>query len=182
MNESDEVIYERFLKMHRGDDFRILLERHREKLILFINGYINDLTQAEDIMLDAFAETAAGRTVFHGRSSYKTWLFSIAKNLSFMYLRKKRNHADIQDYDIESGDLPELDILKEERNYILYKALEKLNPDYRQILMLLYFEDMSHEDAGRVMNKNRKQIYHLAERGRKALKEVLEGLNFEYDV
>ena len=54
-----------------------------------------------------------------------------------------------------------------------------LREDYRQILILLYFEDMSHEEAGRVMGKTKRQTYHLAERGRAALKEQLERMGFE---
>ena len=37
---------------------------------------------------------------------------------------------------------------------------------------------MSHEEAARVMRKNRRQIYHLAERGRAALREKLERMGF----
>jgi RNA polymerase sigma-70 factor (ECF subfamily) len=59
-------------------------------------------------------------------------------------------------------------------------ALKQLNSDYRQILILLYFEQMSHEEAGKVMGKNRRQIYHLAERSRAALKEKLERMGFAY--
>ena len=61
--------------------------------------------------------------------------------------------------------------------------MEKLNPDYRQILHLIYFEDMSPEEAGRVMKKNRKQIYNLIQRSREALRQKLieEGMELYLD-
>lgn len=78
--------------------------------------------------------------------------------------------------------LPELELLKEDRNRHLYTALGKLHEDYRTILTLLYFENMSHEEAAAVMGKNKKQVYHLAERGRKALREIMEKGGFAYEV
>lgn len=183
MAESDEVIYKRFVTGHNEDDFRILLERHRESLTLFIMGYVNNIDDAEELMLDAFAEVAAARG-FLGKSSFKTWLFSIGKNLALMRIRKKRIifstlDESIAENVISETDTPDLEILKEERNRQLFRALEQINSDYRQILILLYFEEMSVEEAGRVMGKSRKNIYNLAERGRHALKVELERMGFD---
>lgn len=183
-NETDEALYDRFLASRDEAAFRILVERHKESLLLFINGYVHNLDDAEELMVDTFAETVAGPTLFSGRSSFKTWLFSIGKNLALMYIRKNRRlpMADKElDEDVsDPGKTPELQVITDERNRQLYMALKQLNSDYRQILILLYFEQMSHEEAGKVMGKNRRQIYHLAERGRAALKEKLERMGFAY--
>ena len=85
MIETDEVLYSRFLTERNEDAFRILLDRHRESLILFLNGYVHHLEDAEDLMLDAYARAAAGTTAFlagvpsrHGFSlSGKRWLWRI---------------------------------------------------------------------------------------------------------
>ena len=76
-------------------------------------------------------------------------------------------------------ELPDLDIMEEDRRRRLYQALEEINPEYRQVLYLIYFEEMTPEEIGKVMNKNRKQIYNLADRGRRALKEKLTGMDLE---
>ena len=177
MMETEEAIYRRFLAEHNEEDFRVLLERHREGLVLFLYGYVHSMEDAEDLMLDAFAEAAAGAH-FSGKSSFKTWLFAIGKNLALMHLRKRRFTAPIARTE-ETAAPPELSILREERNRQLYEALSRLREDYRQILILLYFEDMSHEEAGRVMGKTKRQTYHLAERGRAALREQLERMGFD---
>ena len=180
MHETDELIYSRYLAEHSDDDFRILLERHRESLMLFLMSFVHNMEDAEELMLDAYAEVAAG-TSFSGKSSFKTWLFSIGKKMALMQLRKKRFlFIPLEEQPDTAADPPEFDILREERNRQLYLALSRLNVEYRQILILLYFEDMSHEDAVRVMGKNRKQIYNLAQRGRRALKEELERMGFDY--
>ena len=64
MIENDELIYRRFLAERREEDFRILLDRHRESLILFLNGYVHNLEDAEELMLDSYAKIAAKTTVF----------------------------------------------------------------------------------------------------------------------
>lgn len=183
MSESDEEIYRRYLDESREEDFRILLERHRESLTLFLMGYVQSPEDAEEIMLDAYAEAAAG-VGFSGRSSFKTWLFAVGKKMALMRVRKRHFlFASVEDgteLTVETAEPPEMEILREERNRQLYQALSGMNAEYRQVLILLYFEEMSIEDAERVIGKNRKQIYNLAERGRKALRQELERMGFDY--
>ena len=179
MIESDELIYSRFLAEHNEDDFLVLLERHKESLMLFLYSFVHNMEDAEELMLDAYAEAAAGAG-YSGRSSFKTWLFSIGKKMALMRLRKQRFTAEMPfEQTDEIAAPPELNILREERNRQLYKALSQLKQEYRQILILLYFEEMSHEEVGRIMGKNRKQIYNLAVRGRAALREQLERMGFD---
>lgn len=180
MFETDETLYRRYLTEHKEEDFRILLERHRESLTLFLCSYVRSLEDAEELMLDAYAEAAAGAG-YSEKSTFKTWLFSIGKKMALMRMRKQRFVSEEpveQAEDITAS--PELDMLREERNRQLYEALNQLKDEYRQILILLYFEDMSHEEAGKVMGKTKRQTYHLAERGRAALKEKLERMGFDY--
>jgi len=178
MPETDELLYSRFLADGDSRGLKTLLERHGEALTLFLCGIVHNMEDAEELMLDAFAEAAAGAG-FSGRSSFKTWLFSIGKNKALMLLRKRRTGREPVAA-FETAGPPELDILRAERSNQLYQAIRRLNAEYRQILILLYFEEMSHEEAGRVMGRSRKQIYNLAERGRQALKKELERMGFEH--
>ena len=196
MNDSDEIIYSRYLADGNNEDLRELMERHKDRLTLFLNGYVHNFHDAEDLMMDAFAEVAAGRTLFSGGSKFKTWLFSIGKKLALAHVRKttreSRHQVHIEDLtrmnaedktifdqrttpDIpdEISETPELKLLQEERYRELYLALKKINPDYRQVLTLLYFEDMSVEDVAKVIGKSKKQIYRLTEHGKQALKNIL---------
>jgi len=179
MQETDETLYRRFLSERSEDALRTLLQRHREGLTLFLYGYLRSWEDAEDLMLDAFAEVAAGRTFFAGKSSFKTWLFSIGRHLALRELRRCRVPLPFNENLEAETDSPETELLTAERDRQLYEALERLNPDYRQVLYLFYFEDMKPEEAARVMGKTRKQIYNLNERGRKALREELERMGFK---
>ena len=51
MNETDEILYRRFLSEGNEGDFRVLLERHRESLTLFLYGFVHSMEDAEDLIL-----------------------------------------------------------------------------------------------------------------------------------
>ena len=91
-------------------------------------------------------------------------------------LEKSQAEHDSDSY----HETPELEILRQEQNNELYQALETLPASYRQVLYLIYFEEMDSDEAAHVMGKTKKQIYNLTERGRKALKEALERMDFDY--
>jgi RNA polymerase sigma-70 factor (ECF subfamily) len=76
------------------------------------------MTVAEELSLDAFAEVAAGPTFFSDKSSFKTWLFSIGKNLALMQLRKTIHTEDIENVSVAGDQSPELDILKSEKKQV----------------------------------------------------------------
>ena len=178
--ETDEVIYSRFLRDGNSDDLRQLLERHRESLTLFIYGFVHNMEDAEDIMLNAFAAAASGGSHFSGRSSFRTWLFGIARNLARKHMRGSRFMAGPTD-ELEAADAQEAEdeLLREESRRELYSAMSTLPDDYRNALYLIYFEDMSHEEVAGVMHKTVKQVYNLVFRGKQALKKILEGSELE---
>ena len=180
----DEVLYSEFLNTGDNGAFRKLLEKHRESLALFIFSIVHNMDDAEDIMLDAFAVAASGTVKFKGKSSFKTWLFAIGRNLALKYLRKNRLvFLPIDDEIFEKASdapLPDEELLKTERDRKLYEALDKLNSDYRQALTLHFFEGMDSEQIAVVMDKNKKQVYNLIERGKESLKNKLIELGFTY--
>ena len=187
MTETDEQLYSRFLLKNSNDDLKELLERHREGLTMFLFGLVHDIDDAEELMLDAYAVAASGTSAFSGKSSFKTWIFGIGRNLALKHLRKHRYQSGSLDSDelneVRSPEelSPEMELIKEERRQKLYAAMEKLDEDYREVLYLIYFENMSCEEAAGVMKKTRKQIYNLSARGKQALKNELYRMGFEYE-
>lgn len=178
MHGSDEELYGVYLAEGSEDALRELLLRHRESLTLFLFGYVRNMDDAEELMLDAFAVAAARTSAYSGRSSFRTWLFGIGRHLALRQLKRRRE--PFQPEQGEIGESPELELMRTERNRQLYEAMGRLQPDYRQALYLLYFEGMEAEEVSRVMGKTRKQVYNLTERGKKALRAELERMGFDY--
>ena len=169
---SDETVYSRYLRECDENDLRTLLAWHREELTFFLYGMVHSMEDAEELMLDAYAVAASKTAKFSGKSSFKTWLFAIGRNLALKKLRKKRFGFLPLDENIpvETG-LPDTEILNRERNQRLYEAMGKINPEYRQALHL---EEMSTEEIGVVLKKSVRQVYNLVARGKSALKTELE--------
>ena len=181
MNDTDEALYAQYRKLSDNEALRVLLERHREGLTLFLYGYVHSMEDAEELMLDAFAEVAAGPTLFSGRSSFKTWLVSIGKHLALTHLRRQRSRVSALPLSEElSGPSAELELLRGEQTAALYRALERLSPEYRQTLLLIYVEGMTHAEAAKILGKRVKQVYNLADRGKQALRKELERMGFQY--
>ena len=65
-------------------------------------------------------------------------------------------------------------IRTEERNRILHFCMGEMNPDYREVLYLTYFEGMSYQQAAKVMGKSVKQITNMVYRGKERLRGLLQ--------
>lgn len=176
--------YRRFLN---GDEkaFSEILDVYRDNLIFFINRTVNNLSVAEELAADAFSELLFHPKRYDFRVSLKTYIFAIAHHKMVSYIRKNSriSMASIDDETVKSVEYQsfEEELFREERRKQCHEALEKLPKDYRTVLHLLYFENMSYEEAGKVMGKNIKQITNLAYRGRNAMKIILEQGGFIYE-
>jgi RNA polymerase sigma factor (sigma-70 family) len=167
--------YHRFLE---GDSSALeeIVELYNKKLILFLNTFVNNLAVAEDLAADTFLELILKKPRFNQESSFKTYLFKIGRNNALDHLKKQARHPSVplDDMQLSEQDLFVDEIIGDEQRKELLGAIERLHPDYRDILHLLYFEDLSYSDAAAVMKKNVKQINNLAYRAKNALKAALE--------
>ena len=99
----------------------------------------------------------------------------------------KRYKAKFSDQPIDEyiklsdGTDVEKEHLKTQQNIELHRAMKKLNPDYYQVLYLMYFEKLNTEDIAMIMNKSKRQIGDLLYRSKKSLKSILEKAGFHYE-
>ena len=193
MPDTDGQLYIRYVKENDTEAFRTVYEKYRDSLILFLNGIVGNIDDAEELMMDTFAILSARTVKYREKedAGFKTWLYAIAKNRAKMFLRKHKTMFQLpEDDEMNSEELsdgntdasPEESLIKEERNQELYSALESLDSDTRQVLYLMYFEDLKPPEISRIMKKNIKQIYNLTARGKTALKSTLERMGYSWDM
>jgi len=91
---SNEECFRLYLE---GNDkaFEKLVDVYEDELLRFINSIINDYHESEHLMIEAFAKLAEHGGRFAGKSSLKTYLFAIGKNLAFTYVKKRRREHHI---------------------------------------------------------------------------------------
>jgi len=170
-----------------GDEkaLKELVELYGESLTLHINGFIGNANDAEELMIEAFTQIIGDKWNFRWESSFRPYLFAIGRILALRYLKERKNESFVsfEAAEAESGKddaTPETDYLDGERKGQLHEALRKLKPEHRDVLYLIYFEDMSYAEAGRVLNKNKRQIEGLEYRARASLKKIMESEGFTY--
>ena len=171
--------YRRFLE---GDENGLseIVAMYGDHLLFFINGYVKNITLAEDIMEDTFMELIVHKHHFREESSLKTYLFKIGRNKALNAIKKNKVLLSLET-DLEDTMKLEEMIIKNDKNKQIRDAIKQINETYGQVLHLLYFEGMSYEQIGKVLKKNNKQIKNLAYRARNSLKEVLEKEGFSYE-
>ena len=180
---NDEERYRRFLD---GDDNGLIeiSDKYHEGMSLYLNSIVNNISLAEDIMQDTFVKLALKKPAFKGKCSFKTWLFTIARNCAVDHLRKEQKIAKLsldENIQIPIVTDTEKEFLKEEQKLELYRAMKRLKPDYYQVLYLMYFEDLDTSDIAKIMHKAKRQVSDLIFRARKSLKTELERKGFIYE-
>lgn len=194
--KNDDTLYQHFLQ---GDtaSYDELMIRYGDRLTFYLHGYLHDINDAEDLMIEAFARIMAKRPNI-GEGAFKAYLFKTARNLALRHQDKKRRmqvfsidglDSEIADKVLAAGtgqierySPVEEDIGHEERKKILHLCLNRIEPELKEALWLIFFEEMSYAEAAAVMKVNRKKIDHLLQRGKKNMRlELLkEGMVSAY--
>ena len=168
--------YRRYLD---GDDsaFAEIVREYRDGLILYLNSIVKDLSFAEDLAEDAFVRLGIRKPRFSERSSFRTWLYAVGRNLALDALRKRKRRETVPlDDCAELADMESLETtwLREERKITVHRAMERLKTEYRQVLWLVYFEGFSDKEAAEIMKKSTHAIETTLYRARQALRTELE--------
>lgn len=179
-----EELYRLFLN---GDNnaFEEIVLLYENELSRFIYGILRDYHEAEHITIETFAQLVTNKKKFDGKSSIKTYLFAIGKNLSARLLKERGREKhlafeEVAEILIDEEKTPYNILEREENKKYLHETMRELKEEYHAVLILLYFEDMSYMQAGQAMNKNEKQIKALAHRAKAALKKKMENKGFIY--
>lgn len=178
----DKMLYEEFLK---GDilSFEQLVLNYKDSLIYFLQRYVKDIYVCEDIAQDVFAFIYVYKDKYDVNLSFKTYLFTIARNKAIDYIRKNNKLVPFEQLNEQQTDKEELleKVIKDETVKLLHKALDSMKPDYQKAIHLIDFEEMTYNDAASVMGKTITQFKVLLFRARKVLKKTLEKEGYTYE-
>ena len=168
--------YRRFLN---GDEsaFDEIMKELFDNLVFFIDRYVHDIHAAEDIAIDAFSDLVVNKHRYNFKVTLKTYLFMLGRSRALNYIKHRKviNFVELTEADNISAEQETLEeiILEDERKRIVNNALNSLPDDMRVIVHLIYFEDLSYDEAAKVMKKNRKQVDNLLYRAKKELRIIL---------
>ena len=172
--------YRRFLE---GDDSGLaeIMRDYKDGLILYLNSIIPNGTVAEELCEDTFVRLAVKKPRFSGRSTFKTFLYAIGRRVAADHLRKRRGKetVSLEALAEEGFDLPaEEDVtrayLRDETHRAVHRALGRLIDSHREVLWLVYFENLSVKEAAEVLGKSPHAAESLIHRARLSMKAELE--------
>lgn len=174
--QNGESSYRRYLD---GDEaaFDDIINLYRDNLTFFINRFVHDLDAAEDLAIDTFLYLIVHPLRYNFHTPLKTYLFMIGRSRALDYLKHRKKFIMVELAEAEKElpqemSLEEL-ILLDERKQMLNRALNQLPEQMQMAVHLVYFEDLTYEDAARVMKKNKKQVANLLYRAKEKLRTIL---------
>ena len=168
--------YRRFLN---GDEsaFESIMKELFYGLVFFIDGFVHDTHAAEHLAIDVFSDLVVHRHRYNFKVSLKTYLYMVGRSRALDYLkhRKVLSFVELSQAHTLADDAAVLEetVLAGQRKRQVNAAIARLPEDMRIAVHLVYFEEMTYEEAAKVMRKNRKQVDNLLYRAKKELRIIL---------
>lgn len=164
--------------------FKYLVERYIDRIYSFSKSFDLSDDEAEDIAQETFFKAWKKLHLYNNEHKFQTWIFTIAKNSVFDYLRKKKSlpfsYFDNDEDQINSleqitdNDDDAIEIFQNNTNITKVKeSLVKLNTIERTIITLHYEEELTFEEIGTILDKPMNTVKSLHRRSISKLKTLI---------
>ncbi|HZR16207.1 MAG TPA: sigma-70 family RNA polymerase sigma factor [Verrucomicrobiae bacterium] len=168
--------------------FEQLVERHKQSLLNYTTRMLRDPTEAEDVAQNAFFRVFIASDSFRFTAHFRTWLFTIARNLCLNELRRRSRHLtsplEAQDAECEHSWVYHSEIngrcgtaaealAGQELQEKVEEALAELSEPQRTAILLLHEEGLSYGQIATILDKSVAATKSIIHRGRQALKSRL---------
>ncbi len=155
-------------KVKDGDDsaFKDLTNRYIKHIFNFVMQYVRIREDAEDVVQDTFFKTWKHLHRFKDGMKFKPWLFTIARNTSLDFIKKKKaisfsdmntdndgDEINFSDTIVDTEPLPSEIFADKELALELKRAMSSLHPDHKTVLILHYHQEMTFEEISEIMKK-----------------------------
>jgi RNA polymerase sigma-70 factor (ECF subfamily) len=134
------------------DAMKRLYERHHAGLLVFVESRLRDPVEAFDVVQETFLEIWRSASRHQGRSSVRTWIFSIARNKAIDRFRRKGRDAPLDD-DFDPPDLspgPEAVVAAASDAAQVRACMEKLRPAHARAVRLAFYEDLGYAEIAEI--------------------------------
>ena len=174
-------------KAKEGDAeaFGDLYERYAELVFRFVYSQTANRFDAEDITADVFLRAWNSLSRYEERGfSFSAYLFRISRNVIIDRSRKKKTASAIPEDELLIGDdqfaaEPGTMLAEKLRHREIVKVLSQLREDYRTVLVLRFFNDLTTEETSDVMGRSTGAVRVLQHRALSALRKILPEHGFE---
>ncbi|HKC67871.1 MAG TPA: sigma-70 family RNA polymerase sigma factor [Bacteroidia bacterium] len=164
----DIKLIERALKHDDQKAYAELMKRYWEPVYFMLLRMVNNnKDDAEDLTIEAFGKAFKNLEQYSTNFAFSTWLFKIASNNAIDFLRRNKEHKGLvslnKPIDSDGGeDLstlvkgtgldPEESVIRKQNIEKIRAVIDKLKPNYREIVELFYIEELSNEEIAKRVN------------------------------
>jgi len=142
-----------------------LMSRYKDSIYFLLLKMVHNEDDANDLTIEAFGKAFSNLQKYTPDFAFSTWLYKIALNNSIDFIRRKKLetfslHEPIENERGESYEIdfrsstpdPEEKFVRQQRGKILREVIEKINPKYRLLIELRFFEELSYEEIAQRTN------------------------------
>lgn len=146
-----------------------------DALVRYAYSMVHSSAAAEDIAAESIAVLLMKHKNWRDETHMRAYLYKIARYKCVDHLRAHSRLVALEDVEqvLGSGD-PQDGLLLKERNEAIYRCMQVLPTQYRQVLQLAYFDGFTPCDICRITGWTSKKVYNLLARGKSSLKDLLE--------
>ena len=156
---------------------------HQESFGWALSCCAGDHARAEDVLQTTYVRVLSGVAVFGGRSLFRTWLFGVIRRVAMEEQRRwhKTEARTLQLEDAAPQQLADQQQAVDENDdvHALQRALGQLAERQREVLHLVFYQDMTIAQAAELMNISVGSARTHYERGKVRLRALLEGTSDE---
>ena len=160
---------------HRGED---LYRRHAERVYRYLFALCREADTAEELTQETFCQALRQLDSFRGDCAPQTWLCAIAKRLWYRELSRRGRTAPMEAEALEqvpAADDPARETEEKGDKLLLYRAIQKLDPETREVIYLRLAGDFTFREIGTILNHTEVWARMRFYRGKETLKKLMGG-------
>jgi len=197
-NSKDELLVKFFVDSQHEEAFTELVNRYSDKVYRLTYRITGNPDDAEEVLQEVFIILIEKLHTFRQESRFSTWLYRVAANASYMYLRggkkKKESQVSFDDYkpyndhgvlegvqDKDWSDIPDYKLLSLEGSQLIEKAIAELPEEYKIVFHMKDVEGMTSKEIAKILNLSLPAVKSRVLRARLFLRDKLSDYYSEWD-
>ena len=163
------------------DKFALLMERYEKKLLRYGRKFLSDKENVTDAVQEIFIKTYQGIKSFDPSQRFSPWIYRIAHNM-FVNAIKKNSRSPVSFIDFDTliahptyDDTAPAEREQKEMRVLIDRGLAGLPPNYREIIILYYLEELSYKEIADLSGVPMGTVMSRLARARKLLQQNLAG-------
>ncbi len=156
-----------------------LMNDYGQDVLQLVMQYVHNLAVAEDLTQEIFVKCYRALPTFQFNSSIKTWLWRIAINHTKDYLKSwYAKNVQVTEADrfpqVKSGECVEKQVIQQQEDDELARAVFALPVKYREVIYLCYYEEQSMKKMAEVLQLNESTVKTRLRKAKQLLENRLE--------